>query len=288
MAKAKAAAVEEKKIAVVEPETTDLSVGFDYGEDAGAGFENQTAADMSIPFLGVLQALSPQVADGGIAGAKAGMFFNTVSEELYSGKDGVLLCCATTQHKFVEYVPRLQGGGFKGVHELDSDVVTRAKAQPGVVFGKLKTPDGNDLVETFYIYGLLLDADESPISPIVISFSSTKIKAYKALMGKLRTFQIKVGDKKVSPPLFAHIVRLTTFPDKSAKGPFYNIKFAPAFADPAGDPEIPSMVASLLKATSPAIAAAVALRESVNGGTAKVSYAAESREPGEDPGSEHF
>lgn len=45
-------------------------VAHDYGVDAGAGFENQTSEDYAIPFIGVLQALSPQVGDPSDGGIK--------------------------------------------------------------------------------------------------------------------------------------------------------------------------------------------------------------------------
>ena len=44
------------------PETQALEV-FDYGEDAGQGFENQDMSDRKLPIIELLQSNSPQVAE---------------------------------------------------------------------------------------------------------------------------------------------------------------------------------------------------------------------------------
>ena len=56
------------------------------------GFENVDAKSLALPFLKVLGQLSPQVTQGDsqfIAEAKAGMIFNTVTDELYDGAKGI-------------------------------------------------------------------------------------------------------------------------------------------------------------------------------------------------------
>ena len=207
--------------------TLALPGGHDYGDDAGSGWENTGNEDFTIPFLAIVQSNSPQLAETEakyIEGAKLGMLMNTATSELYDGKEGVEFVPCYTQHLFVEWRNRqTDGGGFIGVHPSDSEVVAAAKAA-SKSFGKYTVPveDGvdHDLVETFYIYGLIVKDDEI-ISPCMISFSSTKIKAYKGIMTPLRQV-------KGRPPLFAFKLRIVTVPDKNAKGPFQNFKVAPA------------------------------------------------------------
>lgn len=196
----------------------------DYGEFAGAGFEGQTSQDMAIPFLGLLQQMSPQLQKGDpahIPGAEAGDLFNTVTGELLASPVLFVPCC--TEHVFVEWVPRDAGGGFVGVHALNSPDVAAAR-QTADSFNKLKAANGNDLVETFYIYGLLLedvDAVESA-SPIVLAFTSTKIKVYKRLMTRLRTV-------RGNPPLFAHRLAVSSVGEKNKRGqPYHNLRIESA------------------------------------------------------------
>lgn len=205
-----------KETAVAETKSN-LPAVHDYGDYAGAGFEQQDRSDYSIPFLGVLQGLSPELET--IESAKPGYILNKVTQEVFSSKDGLGFVPCYTQHVFVEWVPRDAGGGIVGTHELDSAVVAQARANAKV--GKFVMENGNELVETFYVYGIIVDGDNT--SHGVIAFTSTKIKKYKAWMTKARTIQMRLPDgRKINPPLFAHRYRLKTVKEKNAKGEFYN------------------------------------------------------------------
>lgn len=251
-------------VAKKEAASTDLAL-MDFGDDIGAGFENQTSADFSIPFLGVLQAMSPQVRDpddGGIEGARAGMILNTATEEVFGGKEGMEFVPALTEHVFVEWVPREKGGGIVARHTADSPVVAKAKAQRGS-FGKLQTEQGNDLVETFYMYGVTA-FDGEPKEMAVIAFTSTKIKSYRAFNNKVGAFQIKRPDgTKFKPPLFSHVVQLTTVKEKNAKGEFYNIKLSPAKGE---------VKSSLIGRDDPRYQAAKEFKELIESGKATAAY----------------
>lgn len=213
------AKTESKTEVAVKDEQTALAEYTAYAEYAGAGFENQTSDDYSIPFLQILQALSPQLQEND--NLRPGMILNTVTGEVYDGKKGIAFIPATTQHVYVEWKPRDAGGGFVGIHEVNSDVVSQAKAA-SVEYGKYHTPEGNELIETFYVYGIALD-DDGNASEAVLAFSSTKIKKYKGWMTKAKTIQIPLPDgRRIPAPLFAHRYRLKTVSEKNNKGQFYN------------------------------------------------------------------
>lgn len=205
-------------VAVKEQNTAMAEYGA-YADYAGAGFENQTSDDYSIPFLQILQALSPQLQEND--SLRQGMILNTVTGEVWDGKKGIAFVPATTQHVYVEWKPREQGGGFVGIHEVNSDLVNHAKAASSE-YGKYSTPDGNELIETFYVYGIALD-DDGNASEAVLAFSSTKIKKYKGWMTKAKTIQIPLPDgRRIPAPLFAHRYRLKTVSEKNNKGQFFN------------------------------------------------------------------
>lgn len=240
---------------------------FDFGADAGDGFEGQTSEDYAIPFISVLQGLSPQCEDEEL-GARPGMLYNTVTEEVYSGKEGIEIVPVVTQHVFVEWVPRDQGGGFVGIHQIDSDVVKAAR-EASTEFGKFFTPEGNTLTETFYVYGLMVDEDGNEMV-VVLPFTSTKISVYKKWNTRLGTFRI--GGQR--PPLFAHRVRVTTEKQDNTKGSFYNLVLKPAEGD---------MKSSLLNPKGDVFAAAKAARELVTGGNARVAYDSQEQDAGATP-----
>ena len=208
-----------------------ISTEVDYSAYSGSGFENQDNSDIQVPFLRILQALSPEVKSvekGGIEGAEVGKLFNTVTQECY---DEVLFVPSVTQKVFNEWIPVDDGGGFVGSYgELDKVVVDAqadAKAND-LPFGTLKTPDGHDLVETFDVYGILVTENNEPM-PCIVSFTSSKIKVYKKWMSSIRMFVLNTPDGKLKPDLFAHLTRISTVDEKNKAGQEYsNFKLTPA------------------------------------------------------------
>lgn len=179
-----------------------------YAADAGAGFENQTAEDVSLPFLVVLQPGSPEVQDENAA-ARPGMIINKTTGDLTKGSDGLTFIPAWTDHLMVEWRPRDAGGGLVASHPIDAPLARKVRAEQQM--GKYHTEGGNDLIETFYVYGLALTEDGSPY-PAVIAFSSSHIKGYKDWMFRAKSIQIAKPDgTKISRlPLFSHAYRIRT------------------------------------------------------------------------------
>lgn len=253
----------------------------DFGEFAGKGMENVGTNDVLIPFLGIIQALSPQVEKGHakfIEGAEVGDLFNTVTNEIIgNGKEvHIVACCKETQ--FVEWVPRDAGGGLVGMHEVNSEFVRACKEASDDQF-KLKTDEGHDLVETHYVYGMLIEGPEGKTGeqPIVVSFSSSKIKVYKGqLMTRIRTIK---GD----PPMFAFRFKVSVVGDKNKKGqPFKNFKIDPACGDMAASANLPGTEFEGL------LHEGKALLEAVHGGKAKADHTNQTNDAGAAGGDEPF
>lgn len=266
-----AAPASTKEVAKVEPVQAGLPSVVDYGEDAGLGYENQSSEDYSLPFISLLQANSPQV-EAEDSTLKGGMLFNTVTEEVYSGKTGLEFVPAVTEHAFVEWVPRDNGGGFVAKHDENSPIVAKAK-ETSKEYGKLVTPTGNDLVETFYMYGVIVDEDGMPGQMALIGFTSKKIKVYKNFNTKLNMFVHKKWGIPNKPPLFAHRVRLSSFKDKNKKGEFYNFVLEHAESDLKEDGKlIPAIYRSMMTPDDPRYQAAKQCKIMVEGGLAKAAY----------------
>ena len=91
-----------------------------FAETMSSGHEEVSADDMSTPFLAILQGLSPAVVKGSDvydADAEAGDFIHTVSRELFSGEDGCVVLPCYYMKRWIEWVPRLAGGGFVRQYE---------------------------------------------------------------------------------------------------------------------------------------------------------------------------
>jgi len=236
-------------------------------EDYGAGFEDFGRDDLAIPFINILQKMSPQVDSdhqAHIEGAKAGMLINSVTGELFDGKEeGVIVIPVHRTHNFVEWVPRDEGGGFVATYEVDDPVIVEAKR--GGAFGKLEHPETeNDLVETFSVYALVVN-EEGDSSPVVIPFTSTQIKNYRKWMTTCRSVMLRdPSGRKFPAPMYAHLYRITTQFQENNKGTWHGFKIN--FAEgTAAD--------SRLAPDSELFQAAKNFRELILSGAAKANYA---------------
>lgn len=210
-------------------ETGVAASGFDYGEYSHSGFEGTTVNDLSIPFINVLQPLSPEVTDQTIEGAKAGDLLNSVTKEIL--KQPVVIIPVFKEAAVVEWVPRNKGGGLVDRHELESEVFKKAIAKnggsripPKDAEGKripFKSEAGNDLVETYYVYCLIMNETGTESEGYcVLSFSSTKIKVYKDWLTAMYA-------QKGRPPMFANRCKLSTVKQTSDSRTFFNYRIAP-------------------------------------------------------------
>ena len=265
------------------PETQAIEV-FDYGDDAGQGFENQDMSDRKLPIIELLQANSPSIADSK-GKVWAGMFRNTVTGEFY---EEVYFTPAITDHCWLEWIGRDDGGGFRGRHRKDSKIVADAIARnDGRAIGKLKVPQQPDkgkpqpdheLVENFEIYVILFSKTGEVLGFAMIPFASTKIKVYKAWNSAIGNFAPTINGKKLNPgqvPIFAHRVKMTSESDTKGTNTFQIPVLSPA---EGGD----DLKTSLMPKNDPRYVAAKKLHDDVLAGLAKAAYETSAQDPGVD------
>lgn len=197
-------------------------------EFAGQGLNDLDNSDRSVPFLKVLEKNSPEIET--VEGAKPGMIIDTATSRLY---DSIRFVPATREHVFVEWVPIDAGGGLVASYPADSAIAKWAQGQRG----KISLKNGHDLVETFYLFGILLpeeDDDETEAKPVVIAFTSTRIKTYKSIVNRSDSIMLLgAGGRKFKAPWFCHVWRLGT--DKKVDGAQSWYVFTAEFDSPAKD-----------------------------------------------------
>jgi hypothetical protein len=228
----------------VEEQETALAM---YGEDGGAGFEDASPEDQSIPFEYLLQSNSPELRNN--KNARAGMFWNSVDNKVTDPDDGGLVgvFCGRTR-SFVEWRP--DKGGIAGRHAPDSDYVKKAFAGKEK-FGKLKLENGNELVETVYMTFM---TENGPFCFIV---KGTGHSPYKKFYSRLQKF---CGSKI---PMYAVKVRLKSAFESNPKGDFYVPTFEGAVSN--------DLKASLIAPDSELYKAAKAMTAMIQAGTAKLA-----------------
>jgi hypothetical protein len=239
---------------------TDKNAVTPYGQYAGQGQEDLAIVPQSLPFLSLLQQLSPQVQEGDpkqVRGARPGMFYNTLTGDLY---ESLTFVVAAMRSGVLEWKPRKDGGGFVAAHDPSSPMVAAARqaAKQTKTPWVLTSPDGNDLGDTYTVSAVITD-DGGPVGPVVMSFKRTAIRPFQDAISKLRNYR---GAKDI--PLFANEMLLTsTRAVNKAKQPYFNIVIQPANGDIPG---------SVLPADSPILAAAAAVRDAVTTGRSGFDY----------------
>lgn len=160
----------------------------------GLGFEEADADSFAIPFLSILQKLSPQCDKDDpkyIKGAEPGMFINTVTNELF---EEVEIIPCSYQRRFNRWAPRDGGGGFKGMY-LPSAIAglegagTIAASEEGRWFFTM--PDGginekkSDQLTDTRLHFCLMVTDEG-LMPVLITLSRTQLKKSKNWMSLMK------------------------------------------------------------------------------------------------------
>jgi hypothetical protein len=177
----------------------------------GAGNENVSSSDMTIPRLDVLQQLSPQLDPTSpkyIEGAKLGQVFNSLSGDLYTH------CFVVNLHydvRFQVFKKRKFGGGFEGSFATEAEALAHLDSQS-------LPRDQYDVAETAIHKCLLLDDEGRPDQPVLIYMSGSKMKVSKDWNSAIRL-------KDPRADRFASVWTLSSTGEKNKQGqPYQNFK----------------------------------------------------------------
>ena len=189
-------------------------------ETAGEGVDYETS-ELQIPFIRVIQALSPQIKKSDAAfikGAEQGDLFNTVTGEVWKGEEGINVIPCYRETKHLEFTPRDQGGGFVGELPAGDPNILKTTRQGA----KETLPSGNELVKSDQHYCMVLNKDGSA-QPAIVDMKSTQLKISRRW--KTQIAMQKIPDKNGvmrTPALFATIWNLKTVEESNDMGTWYN------------------------------------------------------------------
>lgn len=196
----------------------------DLQQFAGAG-QAQDASDFAIPFLQILQNLSPQCKQGHakqIKGLVAGMIFNTVNNEAFDGQEGVVVVPCFFDTTFVEWKPRESGGGLVAVHDRKTGERLEAQSQRDEKNHSI-LPNGNEIRRTAQYYVLLVGKN-GKASPAIISMSSTQLKVSRKWNTAIADAVITINETNYPAPSFAKKYKLTTWLETKGKDDWFSWK----------------------------------------------------------------
>ena len=206
---------------VTKKSNTDVSnILDDILETAGEGVDYETS-ELQIPFIRVIQALSPQIKKSDAAfikGAEQGDLFNTVTGEVWKGEEGINVIPCYQETMQYNRRPRDQGGGFVGELPAGDPNILKTTRQGA----KETLPSGNELVKSDQHYCMVLNKDGSA-QPAIVDMKSTQLKISRRW--KTQIAMQKIPDKNGvmrTPALFATIWNLKTVEESNDMGTWYN------------------------------------------------------------------
>ncbi len=201
-------------------ENTAVGQVLDFAADAGMGIENADNKSFAIPFLKILQGLSPELET--VDGARPGLFINTITNELY---EKILVVPCAFQRRFLRWAPRDQGGGFKGDYN-PIEVETNAIAGLAVNAEGRVVLEG-DLMSDTRNHFVLFQNKTGGWSPALVSLSSTQIKKSKRWMSLIQGIEMRnAAGQSFNPPSFSHVYELKSIKEENGKGKWHGLEVA--------------------------------------------------------------
>lgn len=222
-AHAQAIAKRSQETAIAQRPVIDLAA------DAEAYVDEFDRADLVMPTLLILQKNSPAAEEDGpkyIPGAKAGMFLNTSTGEIFPGlSGGIYVIPCYYNRTFIEWKLREVGGGFVADHGLDGGAALLPTCRRDEKNRDI-LPNGNQLVQTAQYYVLL--ATEDGWKPVILSLTSTQFKKAREWNTHMNNIKVEgASGRRVSAPMFFNAYNITTVYESNEKGSWYGVVINP-------------------------------------------------------------
>lgn len=192
-----------------------------------SGFEATRQEDLGIPFLAIIQDMSPQVKKSDpnyavkkIEGASAGDVFNTLTNTVVHtfGRDAIEFIPCFHERLFVEWTPREKGGGMVKAHKNANILLECTRNEKGQDMLR----NGNVVITTSYFYGLAKMGEEW--TPCVIGMSSTQLKHARDWLNRMMSIRLDGPRGKYTPPMFSHVYQLSTVAESKNNNSWFGWK----------------------------------------------------------------
>ena len=197
----------QEKTEVAVKTTADVPMAVDMEQFAGAGAENISSKDVSLPFLKILTNNSPYVTQGDakfISEARPGQVINSVLNKLYNGSEGFDVVPCFFKFEYVEWADRGTQNSVAPVNSYpaDSDIMTKTTRGDD---RKDRLANGNYIEPTHYHY-------------VMKATQAKKSKKWNSMMLSQRR---KGKSGMFQPPTWSQIYKLRTVLEKNSLGSWF-------------------------------------------------------------------
>lgn len=186
-------------------------------QDAVGGLEGVSNEDLATPRLKLLMQLSPELESN--EKARPGMIYNTVTGEVYNGKEGILVLPCAFQRQYVEWEDRGQGSGAPvHVYDASSTILQRVTRDQS---NKDRLDNGNYVETNANHFVMLLDNKITSGAPAVITMKSTQLKKSRRWNSMMLNLKIQGSNGPFTPASYSHIYKLSVDKEKNDLGSWF-------------------------------------------------------------------
>lgn len=185
--------------------------GYDWSKTGVTGLEATRQEDLGIPFLQILQDLSPQIkksdpnyAAKRIEGAQPGDVINSLANIIVHRQGGEPLAVIPCYHERMYVEWRANRGGFVKAHRNATILseCTRNSDNEDVL------RNGNVIMTTSYFYLIAMMGEER--LHCVLGMTSASLKEARTWLNLITGIRMEGPNGKFMPPMFSHVYHLKT------------------------------------------------------------------------------
>lgn len=208
--------------------------------------DNFEKGDVALPFMRVLQSNSPQVKAKNakyLDGAQEGSFFNSATNAVYDGDEGIYAVACWFEKQATLWTPR----GGEGVGGFVSQVpmamaleilktCTKNDKGKDITPADLKGPAGSinmdwgnkelTIAALYYLIVFKSKDDAGSFEPVAYPFTSTQMKKSRSWNAIIRNSRLPhpSGTGSYKAPMHGFVYHITTIPESNAKGEWMGLK----------------------------------------------------------------
>ncbi len=161
----------------------------------GKGFEGASSSSYAMPFLRILQKLSPEVDrddNAYVKGAKPGMILHTITKDCF---DEIVIIPLQYKDTYIEWIPRSKGGGFVTEYDAIDPIAKEILSTCVKEDNKRVLPNGNEFKLHSNYFCAFDDGASDEWEPVMISMSSSQLKTSRIWLSTMRRMVLEVNGK---------------------------------------------------------------------------------------------